>query len=201
MTIDLDSINTRTFTQDNWEYFRLRTSEEISKMNEEERDIFQRHECKHPTTQICYQITQSDQTRYRVQCVECGETRPIAKSKLKRPDLAIPLKKFDVSPWEYRRQKAEPELKKNLLKWLNILMTRANKRQIQYENYLQSPQWKIKRAKVLKRANGTCEGCGENKAVEVHHLTYDRIYNEMLFDLVAVCKSCHDQLHPWKEQS
>jgi hypothetical protein len=49
--------------------------------------------------------------------------------------------------------------------------------------------------KVLARAHGLCEGCGERTATQVHHLSYKRVFDEMLFDLVAVCDACHDKLH------
>lgn len=67
-----------------------------------------------------------------------------------------------------------------------------------YDNYLQSPEWKTRRDLVLRRANGVCEGCGRRDARHVHHLHYDRVGNEMLFDLVAVCVDCHDQIHAGK---
>src|SRR5215472_14733307 len=38
--------------------------------------------------------------------------------------------------------------------------------------YLSSPAWHAKRPTVLCRANGCCEGCGERRAVQVHHLRY-----------------------------
>ncbi|MCY4554379.1 MAG: hypothetical protein OXC79_11970 [Candidatus Poribacteria bacterium] len=66
----------------------------------------------------------------------------------------------------------------------------------QYSRYLQSPTWKAKRQKVMKRANHICEGCLEQKATQVHHLTYERVGCEMLFDLVAICDRCHSNCHP-----
>jgi 5-methylcytosine-specific restriction endonuclease McrA len=73
-----------------------------------------------------------------------------------------------------------------------------------YNMYLSSPAWQAKRAKVLRRANGRCEGCGERRAVQVHHLRYPQgcwpgsprwVALEKLFDLTAVCEDCHDDLH------
>jgi hypothetical protein len=29
----------------------------------------------------------------------------------------------------------------------------------------------------------------------VHHLTYAHVFNEFLFELMAVCDECHDRLH------
>lgn len=64
-----------------------------------------------------------------------------------------------------------------------------------YDDYLKSPAWRSKRSKVLNRANGICEGCGDNKADQVHHLTYAHVGNEFLFELVALCHPCHERLH------
>lgn len=64
-----------------------------------------------------------------------------------------------------------------------------------YDEYLSSPQWRSRRAKVLERAGGICEGCREREATQVHHLNYQRIGREMLFDLVAVCEACHEGIH------
>jgi 5-methylcytosine-specific restriction endonuclease McrA len=64
-----------------------------------------------------------------------------------------------------------------------------------YEAHLQSAKWKALREKVIERAKGYCEGCGHNKATQAHHLSYERMGEEMLFDLVAVCDDCHLRIH------
>ncbi len=63
-----------------------------------------------------------------------------------------------------------------------------------YNFYLQSDQWKLKRKKVLERDKNVCQACLTNKAEEVHHLTYDNIFDEFLFELVSVCKNCHNEI-------
>ena len=69
----------------------------------------------------------------------------------------------------------------------------------EYDAYLQTAEWQTRRRKVLERARGRCEGCGDRSATIVHHLTYKRRGHEMLFDLAAVCEECHRALHPDKE--
>lgn len=64
-----------------------------------------------------------------------------------------------------------------------------------YNRYLRSEAWRSRRAKVLKRANGICEKCQKNRAVQVHHLTYDRVGRERLSDLQALCATCHNKTH------
>lgn len=63
-----------------------------------------------------------------------------------------------------------------------------------YDRYLKTPKWAGKRAKVLARSGGLCESCLENRATEVHHLTYAHVFDEPAFDLRAVCSYCHDRL-------
>ena len=58
-----------------------------------------------------------------------------------------------------------------------------------YGEYLRSETWKKRRALVMGRAKGRCEVCRVRKARQVHHLTYERIYN-------AVCARCHQIKHP-----
>jgi len=65
----------------------------------------------------------------------------------------------------------------------------------EYQEYMRSPQWAELRALVLHRDNGMCRGCGKLRARDVHHLSYDHLYSEFLFELVAVCRSCHVRWH------
>lgn len=65
-----------------------------------------------------------------------------------------------------------------------------------YNEYLATPEWAARRAAVLKRAAGVCEGCGANRASQVHHLTYKHVRNEFLWELVAICNQCHERCHP-----
>jgi len=60
-----------------------------------------------------------------------------------------------------------------------------------YNQYLRSDAWKSKRERVLKRDNNLCQACLKAIATEIHHLTYRHVFNEPLFDLVAICNPCH----------
>jgi len=80
----------------------------------------------------------------------------------------------------------------------------------EYHAYLRSPQWREKREAVLKRCGNKCEDCQEERrfnefvrparAVEVHHLTYERIGRERLSDLIGVCGRHHDYRHSLDER-
>jgi 5-methylcytosine-specific restriction endonuclease McrA len=61
--------------------------------------------------------------------------------------------------------------------------------------YLASPYWQVVRKAALTRANYMCQNhCGQ-RATQVHHVTYVRLFNELPNDLVALCDRCHADLH------
>jgi hypothetical protein len=62
----------------------------------------------------------------------------------------------------------------------------------EYQRYLASREWALKREAVKKRCNNICERCGVNPVKQVHHLTYIRLYKEKLEDLQGICKECHE---------
>jgi hypothetical protein len=65
----------------------------------------------------------------------------------------------------------------------------------EYQAYLNSPKWKAKRREVLERAKYKCQVCKKRQAWQVHHKTYERIFNEPLQDLLSVCAKCHEEIH------
>lgn len=91
--------------------------------------------------------------------------------------------------------------KSNFDKYLSVLDpeedTTLTARQKEYNAYLKSIQWHSKRELVAKRANHTCEGCGEYQGNngDVHHLSYNHFKNEFLFELIYLCRQCHERLH------
>jgi 5-methylcytosine-specific restriction endonuclease McrA len=74
---------------------------------------------------------------------------------------------------------------------------KREKRRTYYRvTYLNSDDWKRKRALVLKRDRYRCVFCG-GRAMQVHHKKYARrnIGREPIEWLVSVCKSCHERQH------
>lgn len=68
-----------------------------------------------------------------------------------------------------------------------------------YGLYLNSREWAEKRNAVKKRSGGVCERCKHNPSSQVHHLTYNRKYNEPLEDLQDICRPCHEFIHGRRE--
>lgn len=64
-----------------------------------------------------------------------------------------------------------------------------------YRNYISSDAWKQKRLERLEHDGRECSECGNTKHLQVHHLTYERLGNELLRDLLTLCDTCHSRLH------
>jgi hypothetical protein len=62
-----------------------------------------------------------------------------------------------------------------------------------YIVYINSVEWKEKSRRHLKNYP-KCECCNQ-KATEVHHLSYTRLGKESIDDLKSVCRACHEKCH------
>jgi 5-methylcytosine-specific restriction endonuclease McrA len=64
-----------------------------------------------------------------------------------------------------------------------------------YEEYLQSPEWRLKRAKTVRRAGYRCQVCNRRGPLHVHHRSYENLGRERTRDLVVLCDGCHRLFH------
>lgn len=136
------------------------------------------------------------------QCVECKAN--VTQVIYKTPSMWAP-KDFDGVPprdelpeWDDSPPEPANEERQMLIGLEPHSGTFQNARS--YRTYLGSAEWRELRDKVIRRAGGVCEGCLEAKAVEVHHRHYRNIYAEFAFDLVALCRSCHDRAHAFQPE-
>lgn len=126
-------------------------------------------------------------------CNSCGQRVGTALSQKERTWVEeLPWQDSETSLSCDRRREAEK---------LEMLLALAKRQYAErgrftesYSRYLQSDEWRAKRALVLKRCGGICEGCGTAKATEAHHRTYDHLFDEFLFDVVGLCRPCHDRI-------
>ena len=110
------------------------------------------------------------------------------------------------------RAQAEERRKVAMVEWQRMERDREERNrlwQARYSAYLLTPVWWAKRAHVLRRAAGRCEGCGDERATQVHHRRYPQgvlpgspewIAQEKLFNLVAICRDCHEHVHQRSHQ-
>lgn len=68
-------------------------------------------------------------------------------------------------------------------------------RKERYREYLQSPDWRAKRAKKRSRRD-RCAICGDTRNLDVHHLNYRQRWTDVtMADLRVFCRRCHDLTH------
>ena len=88
----------------------------------------------------------------------------------------------------------------NLIVWLLRLIL---PRRFWYRNfYLRSRHWRMVRRAKLEAVKYKCEKChnkpyfvDEFTPLDVHHLTYRRIFHETLNDLQVLCRTWHKLEH------
>ena len=69
-----------------------------------------------------------------------------------------------------------------------------------YKEYLQSEHWKKKRREAIAEGGGKCMICGNTDNLHVHHITYEHLGNEAIYELACLCHECHQDVHVIKEK-
>lgn len=69
-----------------------------------------------------------------------------------------------------------------------------------YHKYLNSVEWRATKRYVFLVKGYECERCGYTRNLQIHHKTYDNLYQERLEDLEVLCGSCHMKEHNIKPQ-
>lgn len=144
--------------------------------------------CNHPQTEIRYKpFKTGDGRHFAEQCTVCG--KKVTQDWLPKPANHATCQKWDYELEEtflsgYRQDQSQQRL------------TTKREQHHDYELYINtSVEWQKRRALVLQRACNLCEACLISTASQVHHTDYDFLKDEVLFDLRAVCKSCHSKIH------
>lgn len=71
----------------------------------------------------------------------------------------------------------------------------ARNQHVPYSDYLQTAHWSVVREEALERAGHRCQLCGSQRRLEVHHRTYERLFDELPEDLIVLCRHCHAKFH------
>ncbi len=75
---------------------------------------------------------------------------------------------------------------------------------LKYREYLKSKEWVELKIDLLQLRLCKCEKCKiklpANK-LQIHHKTYERLYNELASDLLILCGSCHKKEHGIKNKT
>lgn len=131
--------------------------------------------------------------RLLFQCKNCGgiinRNLPLSYKKYSN-EIRDEINEFRFYEWLENLNKDYLRVKENIDE-----NNFRNSKRGKYFTYLGSEEWRKKRKLVLERDKFKCQKCNIKIADEVHHLTYERLYNEKLEDLISVCSACHKSIH------
>lgn len=145
--------------------------------------------CSHHRTEVRYKVFSNGTKHLCTQCLECG-----AKTDGSRwlPSTGVDM--ANMQPFDESlatRHQAVVERRR-----VAAMASERRRRHEDYERYIrESPEWWATRTKVMQRDDHLCQACRENAATDVHHKNYTHLYEEVLYDLVAVCRECHAKIH------
>jgi len=152
--------------------------------------VYKERDCQHENTPLVERIISDGRVQHVHQCSACGKQdgSPVKQEV----DVSLP-------NFESKLSSIYEEETRNLVLKCDQFYAR---RQIKsekilsedYHKYLKSDAWNVKRQLVLAREDDICEGCRLEKATDVHHKTYQNFMDEFLFELVALCRTCHERI-------
>ncbi len=65
-----------------------------------------------------------------------------------------------------------------------------------YDKYLGTDKWKLFKIGIIEKRGAKCERCGfVNNYLDLHHKTYERLFDELPEDVELLCKTCHRKEH------
>jgi len=86
----------------------------------------------------------------------------------------------------------------NLKKLKPFKLKKDLSRKKNYERYMRSRDWALIKLQIFSRDHYKCRKCHATIAqrmLNVHHLTYERVFHEKFDDLITLCSVCHREEH------
>lgn len=147
--------------------------------------------CEHLSVSLRTREIQGGSVQFVYQCMRCGDAKGQA---IRRVDALRLCEGNLPPPFEPVLQERWAAAKSTAAEAINAKFGRGAFFEA-YDEHLKTDAWRRMRSLVFRRAQGLCEGCGQTAPTQVHHLTYEHLGQEFLFELVAVCDSCHERVH------
>ena len=178
---------------------RVPLDHDLSLLYSKEVSAWNAAECEHSDKELRRGFNKGGGPIVQLQCLACG--KQIGKFEKRTPETDL-LNEIDEVLYPQYQAKRNLELDGIRRKYVALQTGRwkgseegRSYFQRSHSEYLSSPEWAERRSLTMDRASGLCEGCRKAKATEVHHLSYRNWGAEFLFELVALCGSCHDRVH------
>jgi hypothetical protein len=132
--------------------------------------------------------------QYKMQCLVCGR----AAGNAIKHELVTEFREWDdklEAAWVAgAREAAAADRAREEAE----MSAEALARRETYQRYLCTGEWRERRRLALIRDRNMCQGCLAARAIEVHHLTYEHVGRELLYELVSLCSACHETAHSAK---
>lgn len=144
-------------------------------------------ECQHQHTELRARTIRGGSKQYVRQCLFCGE--PVGNPQKQNGEVAPFDEELRESYSDRRREVMDVARREKRTEWW-----------AHYREYLASDAWSELRVKVLERDNYRCQGCLDAMATEVHHTTYAHFGAEFAFELLSLCRPCHERFHAEGEE-
>jgi len=149
--------------------------------------------CEHEETRLT-RMTHCNQIKH--QCQHCGQSvgNAISHNSIPPEQLAS-LHEFD---YEFRDLMSERRAEERIQISHSVAadaQAKLQERKALYEDHLASDKWKNLRRQVISREQGICQGCRQNQIQDIHHMSYDHLGDELLFELIGLCRECHKKTH------
>ena len=162
-------------------------------IEELQENFYEDTKCQHKHGFTRYQMICSDgRIQMREICCICGHSSPTLKRQ-KGDDARGKLNREAVE--EIRTGWLERNGKEYHRLYQNLKEEKTAERRTAYHEYLQTDKWQAKRKAILERDKHLCQGCLHARATVVHHLTYDNVKDELAFQLISLCRTCHARIH------
>lgn len=136
-------------------------------------EAYRLRECPHSSTRYVRAIASNNSEHIRKQCTDCGLLigNPIKKGTVSE------IYPHDTSMYGLHEERRKREYQAIIQRHVRRQKTRNSQFWQEYAAYLRSDKWHQKRKLVLQRASGVCEGCLSHPATQVHHLSYDNVFD------------------------
>lgn len=94
-----------------------------------------------------------------------------------------------VDPRERRRQQREARTEARIAEGRQAGQSSA------YLRRIHSAEWKVFRMTIMAQRGAKCEQCPSVRNIQLHHMTYERLGNELPQDVMLLCDDCHRGIH------
>ena len=144
--------------------------------------------CPHQNRRQCYQARDDGSWWTAAQCRDCGKK---LSSLMRMKNSFVPNDQMEELDDEAEKRNSTL----HNIAWDSFRAKESLEGRLRHARAIDSPHWQVMKMRCWQRCRGVCEGCGGATATQLHHLTYDHLGGEFMFELAYLCNECHKRIH------